>query len=126
MKLYAIITLILFLSMLFIPLFSLLGENGDRTDKIVLTTSSSLSQAETESAVFSQTTAATEEEKETISVMLTSTEKIKDMDMSSYLAGCLAAEMPVSYEPEALKAQAVASYTYALYMKKAIREDTQR
>ena len=37
------------------------------------------------------------------------------MDMQEYLVGVLAAEMPASFESEALKAQAVAARTYALY-----------
>lgn len=37
------------------------------------------------------------------------------MTMQDYLVGVVAAEMPASFEPEALKAQAVAARTYALY-----------
>ena len=37
------------------------------------------------------------------------------MPMDQYLRGVLAAEMPASFEPEALKAQAVAARTYTLY-----------
>ena len=36
-----------------------------------------------------------------------------DMDIDEYIKGVLAAEMPVSFPPEALKAQAVAARTYA-------------
>lgn len=43
--------------------------------------------------------------------------KINTMDLEDYITGVVAAEMPVSYEPEALKAQAVASRTYAVYLK---------
>ena len=39
-----------------------------------------------------------------------------------YLFGVVAAEMPLSYEPEALKAQAVAAYTFACYRRRANRE----
>ena len=35
--------------------------------------------------------------------------------MQSYLVGVVAAEMPASFEPEALKAQSVAARSYALY-----------
>jgi len=35
--------------------------------------------------------------------------------MSDYLIGVVAAEMPASFNIEALKAQAVASRTYAVY-----------
>jgi len=37
------------------------------------------------------------------------------LDMEEYLVGVIAAEMPASYEPEALKAQAVAARSYTLY-----------
>ncbi len=37
------------------------------------------------------------------------------MPLEEYLIGVVAAEMPASYEPEALKAQAVAARTYTVY-----------
>ena len=40
---------------------------------------------------------------------------IEEMPMDKYLLGVLRAEMPASFEPEALKAQAVAARTYTLY-----------
>lgn len=40
---------------------------------------------------------------------------INDIAVVDYLYGAVAAEMPPTFHPEALKAQAVASYTYALY-----------
>ncbi len=44
--------------------------------------------------------------------------KTEKMDMEDYLVGVVAAEMPASFEPEALKAQAVAARTYTSYIKK--------
>lgn len=41
--------------------------------------------------------------------------ELKQMDMASYLVGVVRAEMPASFEEEALKAQAVAARTYTLY-----------
>lgn len=41
---------------------------------------------------------------------------------ADFLIGTLAAEMPVSYHQEALKAQAVAAYTYYSYQRQAARE----
>ena len=43
---------------------------------------------------------------------------INDLDIEDYLRGVIAAEIPFDWEFEALKAQAVASRTYALYQKK--------
>lgn len=43
---------------------------------------------------------------------------INDLDLEAYLLGVVAAEVPSDWEMEALKAQAVASRTYALYQKR--------
>ena len=40
---------------------------------------------------------------------------VEEMDLGTYLVGVVRAEMPASFEPEALKAQAVAARTYTLY-----------
>ena len=45
------------------------------------------------------------------------TEKITEMTAEDYIFGVVAAEMPVLYEEEALKAQAVAAYTFACCRK---------
>ena len=41
--------------------------------------------------------------------------QVQQMDMRTYLLGVLRAEMPATFEPEALKAQAVAARTYTLH-----------
>lgn len=48
-----------------------------------------------------------------ISVMSSSTGKTEKIKLREYIIGSVAAEMPANYHTEALKAQAVASYTYA-------------
>ncbi len=40
---------------------------------------------------------------------------VREMDMGTYLMGVVRAEMPASFSPEALKAQAVAARTYTYY-----------
>lgn len=40
---------------------------------------------------------------------------VLEMDLGEYLIGVVRAEMPASFQPEALKAQAVAARTYTLY-----------
>lgn len=50
---------------------------------------------------------------EYITVMSSSSGETSKIEMREYLIGCVAAEMPAQYHPEALKAQAAASYTYA-------------
>lgn len=66
------------------------------------------------------TTALTEEsnsDKETISVFNTSYGKTTETDMTEYIIGVVAGEMPASFCDEALKAQSVAAYTYAKYIR---------
>lgn len=46
---------------------------------------------------------------------------VQTMDMTDYLTGVVAAEMPASFEEEALRAQAVAARTYTLYCAAAHR-----
>ena len=41
--------------------------------------------------------------------------EVRELELEDYLVGVLAGEMPASFAPEALKAQAVAARTYALY-----------
>ncbi len=53
------------------------------------------------------------ENQEYIAVLSSSTGDIEKIDMREYVIGSVAAEMSALYHPQALKAQAVASYTYA-------------
>ncbi len=53
----------------------------------------------------------------------TKNNEIIKIDASDYLLGCVAAEMPISYHEEALKAQTVAAYTYALRKKANSKND---
>lgn len=48
---------------------------------------------------------------------------VNPVPLEPYLAGVVGAEMPKYWEPEALKAQAVASRTYCLYIKKRFGEN---
>jgi stage II sporulation protein D len=50
----------------------------------------------------------------TIKVYVADQKKVVKMKLEDYVIGVVAAEMPASYEPEALKAQAIAARTYAL------------
>jgi|LSQX01.1.fsa_nt_gb stage II sporulation protein D len=51
----------------------------------------------------------------TTQVRLLTKGSVKTLTMHNYLVGVVAAEMPASFEPEALKAQAVAARTYTYY-----------
>lgn len=46
--------------------------------------------------------------------------EVKELSLQKYLPGVLAAEIPASFPTEALKAQAVAARTYALYKKRLV------
>ena len=50
-----------------------------------------------------------------ISVLFTDENKVKTMPLEEYLCGVVSAEMPAEFEKEALKAQAVAARSYAIY-----------
>lgn len=50
-----------------------------------------------------------------INIKVNVNEKITEMNLEEYIVGVLAGEMPASFELEALKAQAVAARTYAMY-----------
>ena len=54
---------------------------------------------------------------DTISVFRTSGNETVNMSLFEYVCGSVAAEMPLAYHEEALKAQAVACYTNALRLK---------
>lgn len=51
----------------------------------------------------------------TIKLFHTKTKKIEEIDLDEYLYGVVSAEMPASFEEEALKAQAVVARTYTIY-----------
>ena len=51
----------------------------------------------------------------TVKLLHTKTNKIEELDIDRYLYGVVSAEMPASFEEEALKAQAVVARTYTIY-----------
>ncbi len=63
------------------------------------------------------TTEAQQQNNDTITVFLSSQNQNVEMDMFEYICGSVAAEMPLAYHEEALKAQAVTCYTNALRLK---------
>lgn len=71
----------------------------------------------------SATTENIKADKKYFKVYRTKSEKIEKISINDYLCGVLAAEMPASFEKEALKAQAVAAYTFALYKAEHTNQD---
>lgn len=51
------------------------------------------------------------------------TGEIKEINATDYIVGVVAAEMPALYEEEALKAQAVAAYTFSCYRRDTSGEE---
>lgn len=62
-------------------------------------------------------TIAPTSKEESFSILFKESNKIEKISAEDYIFGVVAAEMPALYDIEALKAQAVAAYTYALYKK---------
>ena len=60
---------------------------------------------------------------ETIRVYITEKKKIENISMKDYVIGVVLAEMPAEYNEEALKAQAVAAYTFALRKKEDMKNE---
>ena len=56
----------------------------------------------------------TREEKPVFTVPILAGSEVVQMDLDAYLTGVVLAEMPASFEPEALKAQAVVARTYTM------------
>ena len=54
---------------------------------------------------------------DTFRIFNTKTKEVEEVSAKDYIFGVVASEMPALYEEEALKAQAVASYTYACYKR---------
>ena len=97
-NIYVIIAALLVLFMLFLPLIALGAEK--REDK-------------TETTPLTENSAG----EKTITVLKSKTQETVKIAVTDYIFGVVAAEMPAEYSEEALKAQAVAAYTYAIYRK---------
>lgn len=61
---------------------------------------------------------------DTFRILNTQTDEVNVISAKDYIFGVVASEMPALYEVEALKAQAVASYTYACYKRNMNSEET--
>lgn len=96
---YTVLCFILFFYIILFPLAAIKSEKTEKND-----TSSAVS-------------AVPKAEKGKIRVLFSKSEKVKSIETEEYLVGVVAAEMGAAAQKEALKAQAVASYTFALFHK---------
>jgi stage II sporulation protein D len=102
MKLYLILTSIVCLILLLFPLgcVTIKNQYTDNTKP-------------TETTVYQ----SSKNKDESVSVFVVSADKTVDLKVYDYLVGAVAAEMPASFQSEALKAQAVACYSYMMWLK---------
>ncbi len=103
MKKLLMLTVIMTAAMLLMPLSAVSGTEP-QTDKTALEISTAPIESEPETS-------------DTFRLYDHKTEKITEISREDYIFGVVAAEMPASYETEALKAQAVAAYTYACFYR---------
>lgn len=109
MKIYGVLCIAVAIIMLLTPLVSVSFKSVEPdTEK---TTDDAIIQDVTE-AVNAQT-----QKDDSISVFITADNSVDVMDMRDYIIGTVAAEVPASYETEAIKAQALAAITFAEYRK---------
>ena len=111
MKPYGILCLIIAIIMLLAPLAAI--EIGAPEEESV-SESESVSQADSGKSKD----AAVNTDEDTISVFMTDSKKTETLAMRAYIIGAVGAEMPASYETEALKAQALAAVTFAEYFQR--------
>ncbi len=110
MKNYLILTLLCGISIILIPLAMTKGNNNFKnTDNA----SVSIEEQASESAEQDEV-----EKNDTIAVFRSVSNTVSEISLHEYVCGSVAAEMPLAYEEEAIKAQAVACYTNALRMIK--------
>jgi stage II sporulation protein D len=107
MKNYVILILFCAISIIFIPV-ALVGNDVNTKDAV--TSTSYVTEAQTTQPVKKQ---------ETISVFRTTSDSTDEITLFEYVCGSVAAEMPLAYHEEALKAQAIICYTNALREKQS-------
>ncbi len=100
MKKVLCVSVILFITMLLVPLGAISGELSG--EEIIASVNAN---------------AEREEKTQTVKIYDKTEEKINSLSVDEYIFGVVAAEMPILYGEEALKAQAVASYTFLLFRK---------
>ncbi len=106
MKIYGILLVIITLVFILTPAAAVDRKDNEKTTKP--------SEAQTQQTTDASVNA---DEGDVIKVFRVGGEVVETMSELEYLVGAVAAEMPAAYHEEALKAQTVASLTYALYNK---------
>ncbi|MCM1363760.1 MAG: stage II sporulation protein D [Faecalibacterium sp.] len=111
MKMYFILIALLAVFMLLFPLASVgIANNQQNKNENTPTSIEQISESETK-------TTEKDDDDSTIKVLRVSSDKVIDLELYDYLIGAVSSEMSPVYEKEALKAQTVACYTYAKWLK---------
>ena len=110
MKMYGFLCVAVGISMLLTPMAAI---DFDNTESEKITESQTQVEETVKPAVTTQ-----KKEEDTISVFMTTENETLVMDMRDYIIGAVAAEVPASYNEEAIKAQALAAVTFAEYKKR--------
>lgn len=103
MKFMSILCLLLAVSMVFSPIISI----KDKTRQTIA--------PKTETTTDSKEKIISKITDEKMKIKTTSTNKVEEIDMVDYIVGNVSAEISPLYNEEAIKAQAVAAHTYALF-----------
>jgi len=106
MKIYGILLVIITLVYILAPAVAVDRKEAEKSTAV----------SETETQKKTEASAETDEG-DVIKVFRVGGDIVETVSQLEYLVGAVAAEMPVGYHEEALKAQAVACFTYALYNK---------
>lgn len=112
MKNYLISILFIFISLIITPVTLLSGGVAAQTSATISDQQTSSGEAESTEKSDSATL-----EEDSITVFLSDTKKNLTVSEFEYVCGSVAAEMPLMYHEEALKAQAIACYTNSLRLK---------
>jgi len=115
MKKIGILCIIVGFFLIFAPLLSLVNSVDDDTPEKKPEIQSG---ADTNNNENTQT-----QESDIFQVYITDKDEVVSLSALDYITGVVCAEMPALYEDEALKAQAVASYTYAYYIRSRSEEN---
>lgn len=107
-NIYLILTVVLIFGLLLLPLTAVEGAKEAKTAN----SSSAALQPANASAAVSSAAGCNE-----FKVLDQQTQKVLTLSRRDYLLGVVSAEMAAENEPEALKAQAVAAYSFALHRK---------
>lgn len=108
MKMYGVLCVIVAVIMLLAPMAAITFEKEPAENETEV-------QSVPEETVKTDKTETVKDD--TISVFMTADNETEVMDMRDYIIGAVSAEVPASYDKEAIKAQALAAVTFAEYRK---------